>query len=61
MYEFLVPIVLSVVACEVSCKTCGPDSPDCTSCPRQLVLKEGKCVAQCGDGYYAETIGLCKS
>ncbi|KAG3276368.1 Fraser extracellular matrix complex subunit 1 [Ictidomys tridecemlineatus] len=48
------------VACDQSCKSCGPNSPRCLSCTEKTVLYDGKCIAECPRGYYADATGRCK-
>uniref|UniRef100_A0A8C0T909 Extracellular matrix organizing protein FRAS1 n=1 Tax=Canis lupus familiaris TaxID=9615 RepID=A0A8C0T909_CANLF len=47
-------------ACDQSCKSCGPNSPRCLTCAEKTVLHDGKCIAECPGGYYAEATGRCK-
>ncbi|XP_022361766.1 extracellular matrix protein FRAS1 [Enhydra lutris kenyoni] len=47
--------------CDQSCKSCGPSSPRCLTCAEKTVLHDGKCVAECPHGYYAEATGRCKA
>uniref|UniRef100_A0A8C0P6N5 Fraser extracellular matrix complex subunit 1 n=1 Tax=Canis lupus familiaris TaxID=9615 RepID=A0A8C0P6N5_CANLF len=48
-------------ACDQSCKSCGPNSPRCLTCAEKTVLHDGKCIAECPGGYYAEATGRCKA
>lgn len=50
----------SPLACDQSCKSCGPNSPRCLTCAEKTVLHDGKCIAECPGGYYAEATGSCK-
>lgn len=50
----------SPLACDQSCKTCGPSSPRCLTCTEKTVLYDGKCISECPDGYYADATGRCK-
>lgn len=50
----------SPLACDQSCKSCGPSSPRCLTCAEKTVLHDGKCIAECPGGYYAEVTGRCK-
>ncbi|XP_045849209.1 extracellular matrix organizing protein FRAS1 isoform X2 [Meles meles] len=47
--------------CDQSCKSCGPNSPRCLTCAEKTVLHDGKCIAECPRGYYAEATGRCKA
>ncbi|XP_032256495.1 extracellular matrix protein FRAS1 isoform X2 [Phoca vitulina] len=48
-------------ACDESCKSCGPSSPRCLTCTEKTVLHDGKCIAECPDGYYVEATGRCRA
>lgn len=48
------------LACDQSCKSCGPSSPRCLTCAEKTVLHDGKCISECPDGYYADATGRCK-
>uniref|UniRef100_A0A7N5KQV8 Extracellular matrix organizing protein FRAS1 n=1 Tax=Ailuropoda melanoleuca TaxID=9646 RepID=A0A7N5KQV8_AILME len=48
-------------ACDQSCKSCGPNSPRCLTCAEKTVLHDGKCIAECPGGYYAEATGRCEA
>ncbi|XP_064440740.1 extracellular matrix organizing protein FRAS1 isoform X1 [Mirounga angustirostris] len=48
-------------ACDESCKSCGPSSPRCLTCAEKTVLHDGKCIAECPDGYYVEATGRCRA
>lgn len=52
--------ISSPLACDQSCKSCGPNSPRCLTCAEKTVLHDGKCIAECPGGYYAEATGRCK-
>ncbi|XP_044921660.1 extracellular matrix organizing protein FRAS1 isoform X1 [Mustela putorius furo] len=47
--------------CDQSCKSCGPNSPRCLTCAEKTVLHDGKCIAECPHGYYAEATGRCRA
>lgn len=48
------------LACDQSCKSCGPNSPRCLTCAEKTVLHDGKCISECPGGYYADATGKCK-
>lgn len=50
----------SPLACDQSCKSCGPNSPRCLTCAEKTVLHDGKCISECPGGYYADATGKCK-
>lgn len=50
----------SSLACDPSCKSCGPNSPRCLSCAEKAVLHDGKCISACPGGYYTDATGRCK-
>lgn len=44
---------VSSSACHASCSTCeGPLATHCTSCSFPLALRQGQCLASCGEGFY---------
>ncbi|WVW84198.1 hypothetical protein I302_106228 [Kwoniella bestiolae CBS 10118] len=50
-------------ACDWSCSSCSAgDSKSCTSCSDGYILQKGECVASnCGEGGYANGLGVCLS
>lgn len=50
----------SPLACDQSCKSCGPRSPRCLTCVEKTVLHDGKCISECPGGYYADATGRCR-
>lgn len=50
----------SSIACNQSCKSCGPNSSRCLTCIGKTVLHDGECTSECPSGYYADATGRCR-
>eukprot|EP00435_Cladocopium_sp_Y103_P024703 s4587_g6.t1 len=48
-------------SCDDSCATCRSSASNCTSCPKESVLDDSKCVDECPKGKFKAASGACQN